>query len=312
MPESSGSSYRTLREQESVRVYDFHRPDKFSRENIGALRVLHEHMARILATNISSHIHTAVEVSLVAIDQITYDKFTEQIGAPVILGIACFEPLEGKMGIEICPSIAYPLIERLLGGMAQSGKMERPLTEIETAVIRTVFERLIAAVQEGWQNVTDLQAALESVENSPFFGQFAPPNEIIIQAGFLLEMGNQEGRVNLAWPHMMLEPILPDLAVQQWMGGSTDEDETQHPQQRETVKGHLHRVKLPLTAELGRTRVSIRDLVNLEEGDVIKLNRTTQQSIDIRIGEQKLFVARPGRSGQKMAVQLIGKEGRNT
>ncbi len=309
LAQDTSSSYRRLKSSDRVRLYDFHRPDKFSRENLGALRVLHDHMARLLATRLSAHVRTAVRVSLIALDQVVYEEFTEQMSEPVILGIGQFEPLEGKMAMEIEPPIAYPFIERLLGGVIHGIALDRPLTDMEAAVMTTVFEEIVEASEEAWQNVTDLTGQLESVETSQFFSQFAPPNEMMIRAGFLMEMADSQGRVNIAWPHMMLEPILPQLSVQHWMGLGSSHSEAQDDHgQSAAVRKHLHRVKLPVVAELGRTRVTVGDLLSLQPGDVLRLDTKADSSIQVRVDSKSLFGGYPGKVGSNLAVQITARQ----
>ncbi|MFO8059624.1 MAG: flagellar motor switch protein FliM [Bacillota bacterium] len=294
-----------------VRRYDFYRPDKFSRENLGALRILHDNMARLIATGLSAQVRMAVKVSLIALDQVSYEEFVEQLSNPVVLGVTNFSPLEGTVGIEVCPSISYPLLERLLGSPQETGSVQRPLTDIETAVIQTVFERIMAAVEEAWRGVCELEGSLASIETSPFFSQFAPPNEMMMTGGFLVEMGDHQGRINIGWPCIMLEPVLPELSVQHWMGRSLrnrsagEEDGTD----RTALEGHLPSVSLPVVAYLGGTQVSVRDLLELTEGDIIRLDGKIDQPVDVQVGEVPVFSGRVGRLGSRLAVQITSESG---
>lgn len=293
-----------------ARRYDFHRPDKFSRENLGALRVLHDSMARLLATSLSAHVRTAIKVSLVALDQVTYEEFVDRMSTPVILGLATFSPLEGKVGIELCPSIAYPLLERLLGNPQEVEVVRRSLTDIEAAVIQSAFERVVAGIADAWRSVRELGGQLETVEASPFFTQFAPPNEMMMAASFLVDMGEHQGRINIAWPYMMLEPILSDLSVQHWMvrsgsrGGARDDNGAE----RDALEAHLRDVRMSVVAQLGTARVTLGELLRLEPGDVIRLATRVDEPIGVCVGDRRVFVGRPGRVGRRLAVQVIESE----
>ncbi len=294
-----------------VRRYDFYRPDKFSRENLGALRILHNNMARLIATGLSAQVRMAVKVSLIALDQMSYEEFVEQLSDPVVLGTASFSPLEGTVGIEVCPSISYPLLERLLGSPQETDFVQRPLTDIEAAVIQTVFDRIVASIQEAWRGVRQLEATLGSIETSPFFTQFAPPSEMMMTGGFLVEMGEHQGRINIAWPCIMLEPVLPELSVQHWMGrGRTDRGNgAGNDTDRATLEGHLRAVALPVVAYLGHTQVTVRDLLELTEGDIIRLDGKIDHLIDIRVADRRVFSGRTGRVGSRLAVQVMSESG---
>ncbi len=302
-------SYHTLTGRRRMRRYDFHRPDKFSRENLGALRVLHDNMARLLATNLSAHVRSAVRVSLIALDQMTYVEFVDQLQSPVILGLARFAPLEGKVGIELCHGIAYPLLERLLGNSHDAGVVERELTDIETAVLQTAFERVLLSVEEAWDSVKKLDSELESIETSPFFTQFAPPNEMMLVAGFLVEIGEHQDRINVAWPHMLLEPALPGLSVQHWMGQAERSAADDDDGEREQLQQHVQDVTVNLIAELGTTRVTIGDLLHLEEGDVVQLDQRIDRPIPIYAGDRPVLSGNLGRAGSRYGVRIISDNG---
>ena len=303
---SSGTSYRTLRGKRQVRLYDFHRPEKLSREHQAALRILHDNMARFVATNLSAHVRSAVKVSLIALDQMTYEEFTERLGTPVVLGVAEFAPLEGKVGIDIRADIAFPLIERLLGSPGGAETLRRPITDLESAVMRTVFNRVIDAAAEAWGDVLEITGSLSGLETSPFFTQFAPPSEMMLVAGLLLEMGENQGRINLAWPYIMLETVLPQLSLQYWMGGSTatrnGTEETAGEKSR--IQSHLMSVDVPLTVDLGDTTVAVRDLLELDIGDVLCLDQKVHQPLNVSVDGRAVFSAWPGRTGNSLAVQI--------
>lgn len=303
------TGYRKLSGQRRARRYDFHRPDKFSRENLGALRVLHDSMARLLATTLSAHVRTAIKVSLIALDQVTYEEFVDRMSTPVILGVATFSPLEGKVGVELCPSIAYPLLERLLGNPLEVELVQRSLTDIEAAVIQSAFERVVVGIEDAWRSVSELEGKLETVETSPFFTQFAPPNEMMMAASFLVDVGEHQGRINIAWPYIMLEPILPDLSVQHWMGRSTSgKAKDENAAEREALERHLREVRLSVVARLGTARVTLGELLELEAGDIIRLDNRVGEPIGVCVGDHRVLSGRPGCVGRRLAVQVIESE----
>ncbi len=301
-------TYRTLRGKRQIRLYDFHRPEKLSREHQAALRILHDNMARFAATNLSAHVRSAVKVSLIALDQMTYEEFTERLGTPVVLGVAEFAPLEGKVGIDIRPEIAFPLIERLLGSPGGAETLRRPLTDLESAVMRTVFNRVIDSAEEAWRDVLEIEGSLTALETSPFFTQFAPPSEMMLVAGLLLEIGDSQGRINLAWPYIMLEAVLPQLSLQYWMGGSpaARHDSGETGGERSRIESHLMHVDIPLTVDLGTTTVAVRDLLELDVGDVLCLDQRVHEPLTVSVDGRRVFSGWPGRMGNNLAVQIQG------
>ncbi|MFP4200274.1 MAG: flagellar motor switch protein FliM [Clostridia bacterium] len=312
---ASGHSYEDMRKGRQIKTYDFLRPEKFSREHQAALRVLHDNIARFAATNLSTHVRSAVKVSLVSFDQITYEEFAEQLNTPVVLGVGELPPLEGKIGIEFRPEITFPIIERLLGNPGEAATLHRPLTDLEAAVMRTVFGRIIEAVEEAWRDVLVVDGNLNALETSPFFTQFAPPNEMMLVAGLSVEMGGNKGRINLAWPYMMLESILPQLSLQYWMGGSSSghSHHGESTEEERRIQRHLMKVRVPLSVELGSALVTIRDFLDIDVGDILRLDQKVEDPLTVSVEGRQVFRGWPGRIGNKMAVrlQILDEEGGN-
>ena len=59
-----------------------------------------------------------------------------------------------------------------------------------------------------------------------------------------------------------------------------------------------------MAMELGHTILSLSDVYALQVGDVIKLDELKDAHIDVRVGNQIRFKARPGTLNGHMAVEL--------
>ena len=116
---------------DSVRVYDFKHPAKFSRDHIQTLHAIHEIYARLFSTQLSTQMRLAVQIDVVSADQLTYDEFMRSITNPTVVMIFSMFPMEGSALLEFTPSTAVSIIDRLLGGPGRSIGRARELTDIE-------------------------------------------------------------------------------------------------------------------------------------------------------------------------------------
>lgn len=99
-----------------VRTYDFRRPNKFSKDQVRTLVMLHENFARLLSTSLSTYLRTVVRAEVASVDQLTYEEFTKSLQNPTIMNILSLKPLEGNVIFEFSPNLAFAMIDRLLGG----------------------------------------------------------------------------------------------------------------------------------------------------------------------------------------------------
>ena len=112
-------SLEELKQEENkkkIKVYDFRRPDKFSKDQIRTLYMLHESFARLLNTYMSSHLRTLVNVDVASVEQLTYQEFVQSIANPSVITILGVPPLKGNIIFEVSSEIAFAYIDRVFGG----------------------------------------------------------------------------------------------------------------------------------------------------------------------------------------------------
>lgn len=293
-----------LGEQKKVKIYDFKRPDKFSKDQIRTLQMLHETFARLTTTSLSAQLRTLVSVHVASVDQLTYEEFIRSIPNPTTLGIVNMDPLKGSAVLEIDPSITFTIIDRLFGGPGESIKISRELTDIELSVMENIIVRILSNLRESWSTVIDLRPRLGNVETNPQFAQIVPPNDMVVLITLETKVGEIEGMMNFCIPYITIEPIISKLSAQYFYSsirkGSTTEN-------FEIIKKRLDTVTLPVIVELGSIDISVQDVLNLKRGDIINLNNTKINSeMKVKVTDKVKFTARPGIVGPKKAIQITG------
>jgi flagellar motor switch protein FliM len=287
--------------QKKVRAYDFKRAVRFSKDHIRSLTRIHENFARFLTTYFSAQLRTFVQINVVQVEQLPYDEFIRSIPKMTILNIFEAEPLEGRMVLEVHPNVAFAMLDRMLGGSGTSPTKINALTEIETIVMERIFSRAFDSLQEAWKTVIDLSPRLEALETNPQFMQIVSPNETIALISLSTKIGDTTGMINLCIPHVVIEPIMPRLSVHHWF---VSQKKTRAPEEIEALQSRLTKAKLPLIAELGTSEINIREFLSLSVGDVIPLNRSTVDPLQVKVGEKLKYYGSPGTMKGKLAVQI--------
>ena len=91
------------------------------------------------------------------------------------------------------------------------------------------------------------------------------------------------------------------LSSQQWFASTSHKADDEV---RNWLNASVMQVKMPMAMELGHTILSLADVYALQPGDVIKLDELKDSHIDVRVGNQVRFKARPGTLNGHMAVEL--------
>lgn len=200
-----------------IKIYDFKRPDKFSRDQIRTLAMIHETFARICTTGLSAHLRTMAHIHVASVDQLTYEEFIRSIPCPTTIGVLDLPPLKGSAVIEIDPSITFTMIDILFGGSGKgNGRINRELTEIEGVVMEGLISQLLPNLQASWSNVINFKPQLGRIEVNPAFAQIVPPNDMVVLVTLEAMIGDATGMINICFPYITIESVIPLLSGQYW------------------------------------------------------------------------------------------------
>jgi flagellar motor switch protein FliM len=293
------------KKERKIRKYDFSRPDKFAKDQLRTLEIIHENFSRLLNNFLSGYLRTYIEVDVISVQSLIYTEFSNSISNPAILGIVEFAPFSGQIIIDVSSDIAYAMIERVLGGSGknvQASKESRTLTEIEMILLRNILIKFINLLKEPWGNIVELRPKLENIETNSQFAQIVSPAESIALITFNLKIGDIEGMVNICIPHFVIEPILPSLSSRLWFATTNKKDVTD--EERDALESGISKSKIQLSAVVGGSTISVSELLNLQNGDVILLNKNVEESLEIYVENKLKFLGKPGIKKKNVAIMI--------
>ncbi len=292
-------------DQRKIKIYDFKRPDKFSKEQIRTVSIMHETFARLTTTALSAQLRSMVHVHVASVDQLTYEEFIRSIPNPTTLGIINMDPLKGSSVLEIDPSVTFTIIDRLFGGQGEGAKVTRDLSDIEQSVMEGIIVRILGNLREAWSQVIDLRPRLGQIETNPQFAQIVPPTEMVVLVTLETKVGEVEGMMNFCIPYITIEPIISKLSAQ-YMYSSVRSGAT--TENLNILRERIATVEVPVVAEIGNMDLRVRDVLALRQGDVIRLpNTRVGDPMVLKVGNRRKFLCRPGVVGSKIAVQITHK-----
>ena len=303
--ESENVDFKPVNDTRKIKIYDFKRPDKFSKEQIRTVQIMHETFSRLTTTSLSAQLRCMVQVHVASVDQLTYEEFIRSIPSPTTLAVINMDPLKGNAILEIDPAITFSMIDRLFGGLGQATKVQRDLTDIEQSVMEGIIVRILANMRESWTQVIDLRPRLGQIETNPQFAQIVPPSEMVVLVTLETKVGEEEGMMNFCIPYITIEPIISKLSSQFWFSSVRRSSTTQY---LNVLKEKLSTVDMDVVAEIGTIDLPVRDALALRAGDIVRLsNVRVGDPLTLSVGNKKKFLCQPGVIGKRMAVQIIDK-----
>ena len=287
--------------QMKYKSYDFRRPNKFSENQLRTLQMLHEGYSRLLSSFLSGNLRASIVVRVTSVDQFTFDDFVSSVPSPTLLTVFSLPPLAGPAVLETNPQFLFPIIDLLFGGTGRMSDRVRELTDIELSVIKNLIPKLLDQLVIAWKDLYEVNAELQSIETNPRLMQVMNPGEIIALLTFSTVIsGTSRGLLNLCLPYLMLEPVLSKLSAH-YRNARKDMAKGDDLQRLEYWLGLA---EVPLTVVAGETKIAVRDFLQLQEGDVLTLDRRIDEDMDFYLEEKLKYKVQPGTLGRFMAVQV--------
>lgn len=288
-------------EEKQVKNYDFARPSKFSKEHLRTLEIIFEHYGRLLSTNLPVYLRKTINVEVMNSEAVTYSEFSNALSNPVLLGIVNFAPLNGSVIIELASNLGYAMVDRMLGGQGTPLDKVRDFSEIELLIIERIMTVCVNLLREPWENVVDLHPRLERIETNSQFAQIISPSEMIAIVTINMKIGEVEGLMNICLPYLTLEDVMDKLNTKYWYSTMQEKDDEQY---KDILEALISKAPMPVKAVLGQSTITVNDFVNLQVGDIIRLDRKVDQELDVYVGNIKKFTALPGASADSYAVRV--------
>ncbi len=287
--------------QKQVTLYDFKRPNRVSKEQLRAFRGVHDKMARSLASQISSIMRSIVEIQLHSVDQMTYGEFLMSLPNPTSFNVFSIKPLEGSGVVEINPSIAFPMLDRLLGGKGEPFDANREFSDIELSLFETILRVTMSTLQEAWAPVMEVFPTVESKESSPNIVQIVAQNEIVVMVVMEIIIGHSSGMMNICYPVISLEPVLPKLASRDLMLNETSSKKSRNKELKVLLGG----ANINVEANLGNTELTMRNILELEVGNILRLPTPANDIVSVSVDGKDRFKGQIGLQRMRKSIQII-------
>ena len=289
-------------EKQKVKPYDFRSPQKFSKDHIRTLELIHDNYARIISNYLTAQVRSNVKVKLESVQQITYEEFIHSVPNPTVLTIFKMPPLSGSVLFEINPQFVFEVIDLLLGGSGVGNYKIREFTDIDKNIIKVVNSGLISNLKLAWEDVMAVETEVEGIETNPALNQTLAPNDPVALITFSVEMGKSNTFINICIPYLSIEKVLDKLVVQYWF---QDSDQEIINESREKLRKRLNVVEMQLSAVLGTARLTVEEFLNLNIGDIITLNENIKSPVKMKVEDKVYCYGKPGTIGKNMGIEIL-------
>jgi flagellar motor switch protein FliM len=282
-------------------TYDLTSQDRIIRGRMPTLEMTNEKFARMFRTTLSSTLRKVVNVTTLSTDMIKFGEFLKTLPVPTSMHLFKMDPMRGSALFVMESKIIFLLVDIIFGGSGTSlFKVEgREFTAIENNLIKRLVLSALADLEKAWKALIDLTITYQRSEINPQFMQVVPPTDVVVVVNFEIEMDYASGIMSLCIPYSNLEPIRDKLQT-----GYQSEQLEVDKAWAQRFKDCLMSSNAEVVVELGQTQILGKELVNLQKGDVVRLDRYVTDPFEILVEGVPKYTGFAGLYKGNQAVQI--------
>jgi flagellar motor switch protein FliM len=268
---------------------------------------IYENYARILSSHITGILQTYTLVEIIEVEEQQYYEFNNALPDSVLIGTIDFSLKEDHneedlVLMDISKDIGFCCIDRLLGGAGKPLEADREYTEIEIGILEHLMRGMVNLMKNVWVDYLEVAPRMIKVETNARIlqGISADENVVIVVMNFMLN--ETQGKMNICIPATTLETM---FRMKNALGKRKERrDQLLEAQRKKDILSEISQSELEITAILGSIEVMSRDLIDLEVGDIIKLNKPESSMVDLAVGETVWFRGEMGSYNKKRAIAI--------
>jgi flagellar motor switch protein FliM len=292
-------------EKEAI-LYDFRLPNRISKNQLRVLRSIFENFAESFSSFLVTKLQTVVNINVTSVDQIYYSEYVLSVANPACLFTFQIKDTDVKGILELNNDLAFSLVDKLLGGNGLGTKQQqKSLLQLNKKLMNVVVERVMQDLKKAWQTIDDMNFEVERFEPDIDFAQITSQSESVLLISFEILIGEQSYLMNICFATFAFDNILARLSSQKL--SSIRAIKHYGKSAREVVSQNLSAVALPIQVELGTTKLSVKEIMEMEVGDIIRLDTKLSDDQKVRTGKHIIFHQRIGVSNNKKAIKVTKK-----
>ena len=300
-PAGEDDPSRVGRRPRWLRTVDFSRPTKFTTDQERRLTRALEAFCRTGSARLSAE-RVPLELELLDCSQHTWTNAHAQVPAESVVAVVGLDPLGTRIVLTAEHALLRAGLEALLGGAADREPAERKLTDIDLVLIRRLFDGLVEALSGVFSDNAGVQLAVQSVDPGGETAYIEQPSEPTLALTMEARLGRTSTTMVLLLPYTAVEPVLA-----RFTGREDALEGPRDPLSAEAVRAGVSRVDVTVRAEVADRRMAISEVLALRPGDVVKLGGAAGSDVTLFAEDVPVHTARPGRSGNRRAVQVVAR-----
>ncbi len=284
-------------------AYDLTSQDRVIRGQMPTLDAINEQIASAFAMGMAGRTRLSIRVACGPASLLKFGDFNSLLSPPTTVCVMSLGNAGSQALLVLEPGLADAMIAAALGDKrgrdenAAPAEARRELTNVERKVLTRLLTVFTDAMQAAWAPVLAFRPEINRFESDPRLAAIAPVNEAAVLCSYEID-GALKGLMQLAMPYTAIEPAKKALMSPPQMHHTADSRFAHR------LEEEINQVEVELRAVLGKTKVSLRKLLDLEPGDVLTLGTSEGVSLPVFVEGRAKFTGQPKVVGGSLSLQI--------
>ena len=281
-------------DQETVVLrYDLIGSSSSQRHDFPALDLIHEGFSAALATAIQEAANDEAHFIPKPPDVLSFSEVYGSLSMPCCVIVLDVKGLDCPGLLMVDPGVFVTWVDRMMGGLGGAldpGQLlnSRGFTATERHLIQSLVDIVSKCAADAWDEITPVNIQMLRAVVDPRHSAVFMPSDQVVDFRLDVEWGEVSGDIRLVLPMIALRPHAERLArtaVSPPSAGDAD--------WRVSMTDALEDVPVTLTAVLGNTHLTLREILNLKAGDHLRLDRDPNQPLPMQVEGITRYEIRP-------------------
>lgn len=289
-----------------IKEYDFRSPKKITKETIKLLKGIYENYCRMVTSRLTSMLRLMCDVTVEQVEESIFHEYNNALDDYVLMGLIDVKYPDNTIAdsqilMEVSKPLSFVIIDRLLGGTGEEYEHDRDYTDIELSLLGNMMKQLVKHMGSNWESTIEIETDLAKIETNSRFIQSINYNDTVVIVVLNVSVNQSTGKINLCIPSSILEEILKKASN---YSKNIKKSDQSREEQRTAIMGTIKSSELTVTGILGKAQATLQDVLNMQTGDLIILDRNINKDIDINVDGKKWFEGKWGTRKNKGVIKI--------
>lgn len=293
--------------EKKIKEYDFRSPKKITKETIKLLKGIYENYCRMLTSRLTSTLRLMCDVTVEQIEESIFHEYNNALDDYVLMGLIDVKYPDKSMSdsqilMEVSKPLSFVIIDRLLGGSGEEYENLRDYTDIELYLLSNLFKQIVKSMGTTWESTLEIETELSKIETNSRFIQSVNYNDTVVIIVLNVSLNQSNGKITFCMPSSILDEIFKKANTLSKNNNRKADQSIEA--QRAAILDSLKSSKLTVTGVLGKAQATLQDVVNMQVGDLIILDKGVNTDIDVNVDGEKWFEGKLGTRKNKSVVKI--------